>query len=262
MGYSQEFWNNVEIDRNNGMSVQAVCQKYFILPSTLQRARRAGKINDKVKLTPKEAVTQRTRVESLGPTYVAMRYVELGCSIKQLMVELKLSNSKANRQCVVNLIEAADISIKQSPVGKSSITKQLIIDACKQANSMSELSRMLGLTIHSSNFKTLRTLIQKYEIDTSCWVNNKSKYKHSDIFCVNSSLARTQLRHHILKHNAIDLSKCSICGVNEWQGNPLKIQVDHINGDSTDNRIENLRGLCPNCHSQTVTFCGNKKRKQ
>jgi hypothetical protein len=51
--------------------------------------------------------------------------------------------------------------------------------------------------------------------------------------------------------------KCEICEIgNEWNGKPLTLQLDHINGIHLDNRIENLRILCPNCHSQTATFCG------
>jgi hypothetical protein len=53
--------------------------------------------------------------------------------------------------------------------------------------------------------------------------------------------------------------KCSVCDISEWCGSPLRVQVDHISGDSHDNRVENLRFLCPNCHSQTATF-SNKKR--
>ena len=44
----------------------------------------------------------------------------------------------------------------------------------------------------------------------------------------------------------------------EWDGKPLVLHLDHINGDHSDNRIENLRILCPNCHSQTLTYCGKK----
>jgi hypothetical protein len=52
---------------------------------------------------------------------------------------------------------------------------------------------------------------------------------------------------------------CSECGqLPEWNGKPLVLQVDHINGDPTDNRPENLRFLCPNCHTQTDTFAGRK----
>ncbi|MEV0292791.1 HNH endonuclease signature motif containing protein [Nocardia sp. NPDC050710] len=50
---------------------------------------------------------------------------------------------------------------------------------------------------------------------------------------------------------------CALCGIGpEWQGAPLTLQVDHVNGLRTDHRLENLRFLCPNCHSQTETFCG------
>lgn len=50
--------------------------------------------------------------------------------------------------------------------------------------------------------------------------------------------------------------KCAICGISEWLGNPLSLQLDHINGISNDHRLENLRLVCPNCHSQTETFAG------
>lgn len=54
---------------------------------------------------------------------------------------------------------------------------------------------------------------------------------------------------------------CEICGQKpEWNGMPLKLQLDHINGDHNDNRLENLRIICPNCHTQTETF-GNKRTK-
>jgi 5-methylcytosine-specific restriction endonuclease McrA len=49
---------------------------------------------------------------------------------------------------------------------------------------------------------------------------------------------------------------CAICGISDWQGKPLTLQIDHINGKRLDYRIENLRLLCPNCHSQTETFGG------
>ena len=54
---------------------------------------------------------------------------------------------------------------------------------------------------------------------------------------------------------------CGICGLGpEWNGMVLVLQIDHINGDSTDSRLENLRFLCPNCHSQTETFAGRNCR--
>ena len=55
--------------------------------------------------------------------------------------------------------------------------------------------------------------------------------------------------------------KCIICGRDKWNDIPLTLHLDHINGDNTDNRIENLRILCPNCHSQTITYSKNKSRR-
>jgi len=88
----------------------------------------------------------------------------------------------------------------------------------------------------------------------------------NDIFTENSTYNRTNLRTRVLKEKLIDYV-CAICNINGyWNNKELKLQIDHINGIATDNRINNLRFLCPNCHSQTETFgtknsATNKKNK-
>lgn len=53
---------------------------------------------------------------------------------------------------------------------------------------------------------------------------------------------------------------CASCGIsNKWNGIPMNLHIDHVNGDRNDNRLDNLRRLCPNCHSQTDTYCGRNK---
>ena len=78
------------------------------------------------------------------------------------------------------------------------------------------------------------------------------------IFCKNSKSSPAHVRKLLIKENLIPY--VCICGnVGTWNGVSLTLQMDHINGDRTDNRLKNLRFLCPNCHSQTHTFNGKNK---
>jgi 5-methylcytosine-specific restriction endonuclease McrA len=62
-----------------------------------------------------------------------------------------------------------------------------------------------------------------------------------------------------LINDGIKENKCEICGITEWNGNPISMQLDHIDGNSHNHKLENLRMTCPNCHSQTETYCGKNK---
>ena len=68
-----------------------------------------------------------------------------------------------------------------------------------------------------------------------------------------------KLKIRLLKENIFE-NICSICLINTWHGNVLILQLDHINGVSSDHSLDNLRLLCPNCHSQTTTYCGKNKK--
>lgn len=68
-------------------------------------------------------------------------------------------------------------------------------------------------------------------------------------------LKKRLLREHI-KEN-----KCDKCGIEEWLGEPIVIELDHIDGDNSNHLLKNLRMLCPNCHSQTANYRGRNKKK-
>jgi hypothetical protein len=72
---------------------------------------------------------------------------------------------------------------------------------------------------------------------------------------------RDHIRRRIVKAGLKE-ERCEECGLDEWLGNPLRVVLHHINGDGYDNRIVNLRFLCPNCHSQTPNFAGRNGHRR
>ena len=79
-------------------------------------------------------------------------------------------------------------------------------------------------------------------------------------FTENSTLGNEPIKRFAIT-NGLLLEKCYSCGITEWQGKPILLELEHRNGSNTDNRIENLELLCPNCHSQTSTFRGKNINK-
>jgi DNA-binding transcriptional ArsR family regulator len=71
---------------------------------------------------------------------------------------------------------------------------------------------------------------------------------------------RFHLKNHLF-NAGLKENRCEICGISEWRGAPLTMALHHVNGDGRDNRLENLRILCPNCHGQTENFAGRNVRR-
>lgn len=141
-------------------------------------------------------------------------------------------------------------------------TKEELQNIVEHSSSLKEVVDKLGYSTHSgSNSKTVKTRLDKYEIDYSHFQGvGKVERNPENIFIENSTASQQTLRRWYKKGNYTPY-KCSICGMEPiWQGKELTLILDHINGQNYDDRLENLRWVCPNCNQQleTTGFKGNK----
>ena len=118
----------------------------------------------------------------------------------------------------------------------------------------------LGYAETGSNYKkvTERLLREGLSLVKKTKWSCGNKKRPLELILVENSdyVNRTHLKLRIIDEEIIE-HKCQECGItDEWNGKQIILQLDHINGVNDDNRIENLRFLCPNCHSQTETYCG------
>lgn len=76
-----------------------------------------------------------------------------------------------------------------------------------------------------------------------------------EILVLGSSYQTNKLRIRLLREGVKE-HRCEVCGLSEWLGSPIPLELDHINGINNDHRLHNLRLICPNCHAQTDNYRG------
>lgn len=143
------------------------------------------------------------------------------------------------------------------------LSDEQFVELLKKSSTISEVLFKLGYTVkgNSWGYSQVKRRMDDLNLDYSIFkgksavinTNKLNNVKKEDILKENCKHQRTVLRRYVIKNNLIPY-KCAICGCTEWQGKTLSLELDHINGVNNDNRLENLRFLCPNCHSQTSTY--------
>lgn len=150
-------------------------------------------------------------------------------------------------------------------------TKQLIA-AAKESFSFRQVLHKLGLKEAGGNYTQIKKYLEEYKIDIKHFRGKgwnkgmkglgKVKISLEEILRPNSSFQSYKLKKRLFAAK-LKFPKCEICGwAKKSDDGRIPLELDHINGDSHDNRIENLRVLCPNCHSLQPTHRGRNMAKR
>lgn len=154
---------------------------------------------------------------------------------------------------------------------KRSWSKELLVDAVATSGSFRQVLQKLKLREAGGNYDQVKKYIREYKLDIThfhgkAWnkglrINRKPIFSLKEILVVKSTYQSYKLRNRLFKEN-IKLEKCEECGwAEKTTDGRLPLELDHVNGDRHDNRIENLRILCPNCHSLKPTHRGRNRLK-
>jgi predicted RNA-binding Zn-ribbon protein involved in translation (DUF1610 family) len=152
-------------------------------------------------------------------------------------------------------------------------TRELLSEAAANSISIAGMLRYLQIPIAGGTHAHISRKLKQFSIDTSHFKRvapNRGKpcawRLTPELILVVRSPGSPRPKPHVLRRALRESGvpyACVACGVAaEWNGQPIVLHVDHINGDWLDNRKENIRFLCPNCHSQTPTFSGRLKNKK
>ena len=134
------------------------------------------------------------------------------------------------------------------------------------SSSIAGVLSCLGCTVSGTNYRWVHRLVDKYQLSTShfrgeAWLRGGThswtpRRPLSEILVERSSYhTLVHLKRRLIREGLV-ANVCACCGIRDWMGLPLVLHLDHINGVGDDHRLENIRLLCPNCHSQTDTYCG------
>jgi hypothetical protein len=141
---------------------------------------------------------------------------------------------------------------------KIKINDNQIIDIYKQNYTLHEAASKLNVTVITL-WRRAKKLNLAWKEKNYRGTNNGSKIPIQEILDGKHPDYQTfKLKNRLIQDN-IKINKCEVCGIIDWNTKPLTMQLDHIDGNPHNHKLDNLRMICPNCHGQTETWCGKNK---
>jgi predicted RNA-binding Zn-ribbon protein involved in translation (DUF1610 family) len=146
-------------------------------------------------------------------------------------------------------------------------TKEFLEEIVNKCKCVWDVVEMSGMSKQEGNYRYISQYIKKYEISTTHFENQRKGFsrqeKPLDDYLVDNkhlTLSGNKLKKKLFKANLLK-NECCMCGQGEiWNCKKMSLILDHINGDRKNNKIENLRIVCPNCNATLDTHCGKNRK--
>jgi hypothetical protein len=220
-----------------------------------------------------QAFEDRTMPDSRRVRYNAdMLAAALATSknLKEVVAALGLEDSPYRRRYVSEKIREYGLDQTRLRSSRHKYTPELLSDAASRCLSVKGVVRHLGLQEAGGTEAHISRQLKKFGIDTSHFLgqaHNRGKKRGprrtAHQILVKNPSGSGRVRCELLRRALADLgleARCAGCGTGpSWRGKAMTLEIDHINGDLTDNRLGNLRYLCPNCHATTDNYCRRKQ---
>ncbi|MER7402327.1 HNH endonuclease signature motif containing protein [Streptomyces sp. NPDC000070] len=195
-------------------------------------------------------------------------------TLSEALVRLGVDHKGRRRRYIFERMKKLGVEVSHFEREGIKWTREVLESVVAESTSVNQVLRRLGLDPVGGHHTNISRRIKAYGIDTSHFTPvvrterqryNQRRRTAEEILVEDPSERAVRIPSSRLKRAMRELGvqdRCVLCGIEPvWLGEPLPLEVDHIDGDWRNNRIENLRLLCPNCHSTTDSYRGRGKAR-